>query len=63
MSSKVMCGDIPDSGFVGHGVKFSWISPGPRLLSSMMAASPLARVEDITAPILLAVSEFRNCLD
>ena len=57
MDSKVTCGDIPDSGFVGQGVTFSWREPGPKLLASMMAASPLARVEAITAPVLLAVSE------
>ena len=57
MGSKVIHGDIPDSGFVGHGVSFSWREPGPRLLASMMAASPLARVEAVTAPVLLAVSK------
>ena len=60
MGSKVICGDIPDSGFVGHGVSFSWREPGPRLLASMMAASPLARLEAITAPVLLAVSKSRD---
>ena len=52
-----MCGDIPEAGFVSHGVSFSWREPGPRLLASMWAASPLARVEAITAPVLLAISE------
>ena len=60
MGSKVICGDIPDSGFVGHGVSFSWREPGPRLLASMMAASPLTRVGAITAPVLLAVSKSPN---
>ena len=58
--SKVICGDIPESGFVGHGVSFSWREPGPRLLASMMTTSPLARVEAITAPVLLAVSKSRD---
>ena len=57
MSSKVMCGDIPEAGFVSHGVSFSWREPGSRLLASLWAASPLARVEAITAPVLLAISK------
>ena len=58
MSSKVVLTDIPESAFVSHGLGYRWLEARGEQLASLWAASPLAAVDRVECPVMLAISKW-----
>ena len=58
VSSKVVLTDIPESAFVSHGLGYRWLEAGGEQLASLWAASPLAAVDRVLCPVMLAISKW-----
>ena len=62
MSSKVVLTDIPESAFVSHGLGYRWLEARGEQLASLWAASPLAAVDRVQCPVMLAISKWHTTL-
>ena len=58
VSSKVVLTDIPESAFVSHGLGYRWLEARGEQLASLWAASPLAAVDRVECPVMLAISKW-----
>ena len=54
--------DIPESAFVSHGLGYRWLEARGEQLASLWAASPLAAVDRVQCPVMLAISKWHTTL-